>query len=197
MPDSRPCGSGPESGSDVARLFFYGKARLRFSPPAPLKGGGGDRSAQDPADSPCEDLRLVVAPAESAGPVEWNGDDEVHVRKVGGILQPLPKHRRETAPRAPVIIVLEGLRDFIIRGAGFIDKERRGVSVVFPWSLDAGVEAVCNGIVGEFPDMGEGQTCRAGDAEIILRGAQLAAADEAVSWKKKVPKGPEDCFYQV
>ena len=48
---------------------------------------------------------------------------------------------------------------------------------MLPWSVDAGIEAVGKGIVGEFPDMSKWQIGGTWDANVILRDAKRAAAD--------------------
>ena len=62
---------------------------------------------------------------------------------------------------------------------------------MLPRRVDTGVETVGQSIVPELPDVCHGKIGSAGDAKVILRDAERAAADEAASWKKEVLQGPK------
>ena len=171
MPDARPRRGGPESRSDVARLFFYGKARLRFRASAAPEGAGVAGSAECPCDGTGDDFRLVVAAAELPRPVERHGDHEVHVREMRRLPQLQSEKARETPPGGPVVAVFQRLGNLVVRRSGLVDKERGGVGVVLPGGFYAGVYAVRQRVMGEFPEMGKREPGCAWDAQRILGGA--------------------------
>lgn len=186
MPDIMTRAGGTEGGGDVEGLGLDGEARLGAGAADAAEGARGAGHAERARDGAGDDLGLVVAAAELPRPVERHGDDEVHVREMPDLRQPEPKHLRKPPPYSYIIIVFKRLRNFVVRRTGLIDKEGGRIGVVFSRSLYAGVEAVCQWVVGLLPDICQRKTCGAGDAKVILRDAQRAVADKAVSWKKKV-----------
>ena len=186
MPDILTRTGGTEGGGDVAGLVLDGEARLCPGAAAAAEGARSAGDVKDASHLAGQDLRLVVAAAELPRPVERHWDDEVHVLKMSGFRKLEAQYCGKPPPCTYIIIIFKRLRNFVVRRTGLIDKEGGRIGVVFSRSLYAGVEAVCQWVVGLLPDICQRKTCGAGDAKVILRDAQRAVADKAVSWKKKV-----------
>ena len=110
-----------EGGCDVLGLLLNGKARLGAGAartdeevrPANRKIPGqagndeGRWRAESGGDGAGEDFSLVVATGAEAGPVEWDGDDQVNVGKMRGGSQVAAEEDAKVTPGGQVGLVFQ------------------------------------------------------------------------------------------
>ena len=98
-----------------------------------------------------EDFGLVVAAGAAAGPVEGDGDDEVHVGEVRGGGQAAAQEATVEATGGEVGVILQGAGDGAV--GAFVVHKGGGIGIVHalvggPVPLEDGVEAVGQGVMG-------------------------------------------------
>ena len=103
------------------------------------------------ADRPGEDFGLVVAAGAAAGPVEGDGDDEIHIGKVRGEGEAAAQQTAEKTTGGQVTVVLQGARDGAV--GAFVVHKGGGIGIVhalvgWPVALEDGVEAVSQRVMG-------------------------------------------------
>ena len=112
---------------------------------------GSLRMIKGIADCLGEDFGLVIAAGAEAGPVEGDGDDEVHVGKVGGGGQASAQKTTVEAAGGEVGVVFQGTWDGTV--GAFVVHEGGGIGIVHalvggPVPLEDGVEPVGQGVMG-------------------------------------------------
>jgi hypothetical protein len=112
---------------------------------------GSLRMTKGIADCLGEDFGLVVAAGAEAGPVEGDGDDEVHVGKVGGGGEASAQKTTVEAAGGEVGVVFQGTWDGTV--GAFVVHEGGGIGIVHalvggPVPLEDGVEPVGQGVMG-------------------------------------------------
>ena len=103
------------------------------------------------ADCLGEDFGLVVAAGAAAGPVEGDGDDQVHVGEMRGGGQAAAQQAAVEAPGGEVAVILQGAGNSA--AGAFVVHEGDGIGIVHaliggPVTFEDGVEAVGQGVVG-------------------------------------------------
>ena len=103
------------------------------------------------ADRLGEDFGLVVAAGAEAGPVEGDGDDEVHVDEMGGDGQASAQKAPVEAAGGEVGVILQGTWDGTV--GALVVHEGGGIGIVHalvggPVPLEDGVEPVGQGVMG-------------------------------------------------
>ena len=103
------------------------------------------------ADRLGEDFGLVVAAGAAAGPVEGDGDDEVHVGEVRGGGEASAQKATVEAAGGEVGVILQGAGDGAV--GAFVVHEGGGIGIVHalvggPVPLEDGIEAVGQGVMG-------------------------------------------------
>jgi len=103
------------------------------------------------ADCLGEDFGLVIAAGAAAGPVEGDGDDEVHVGKVGRRSEATAQQTTVEAAGGEVSVILQGAGDGAVRA--LVVHEGGGIGIVHalvggPVPLEDGVEPVGQGVMG-------------------------------------------------
>jgi hypothetical protein len=112
---------------------------------------GSLRMTKSVADCLGEDFGLVVAAGAAAGPVEGDGDDQVHVGEVRGGGQAAAQQAAVEAPGGEVAVILQGAGNSA--AGAFVVHEGDGIGIVHaliggPVTFEDGVEAVGQGVVG-------------------------------------------------
>ncbi len=112
---------------------------------------GSLRMIKGIADRLGEDFGLVIAAGAEAGPVEGDGDDEVHVGKVGGGGEASAQKTTVEAAGGEVGVVFQGTWDGTV--GAFVVHEGGGIGIVHalvggPVPLEDGVEPVGQGVMG-------------------------------------------------
>ena len=112
---------------------------------------GSLRMIKGIADCLGEDFGLVIAAGAEAGPVEGDGDDEVHVGKVGGGGEASAQKTTVEAAGGEVGVILQGAGDGAV--GAFVVHEGGGIGIVHalvggPVPLEDGVEPVGQGVMG-------------------------------------------------
>ena len=120
-------------------------------------GRSGAGSVHGIANRPGEDFRLVVATGATAGPMEGNREDEVHVGKVGSRSDAPAEKGAIKTTGFKVPVVFQGAGDGAVRA--FVVHEGRSVGIVHalggvPVPLQDGIEAVGKGVVRLQPVIG-------------------------------------------
>jgi len=112
---------------------------------------GSLRMTKGIADCLSEDFGLVIAAGAAAGPVEGDGDDEVHVGEVRGGGQAAAQEATVEATSGKVGVVFQGTWDGAV--GALVVHEGGGIGIVHalvggPMALEDGVEAVGQGVMG-------------------------------------------------
>ena len=112
---------------------------------------GSLRMTKGIADCLGEDFGLVVAAGAAAGPVEGDGDDEVHVGKVGRRSEATAQQPAVEAAGGEVGVVFQGTWDGTV--GALVVHEGGGIGIVHalvggPVPLEDGVEPVGQGVMG-------------------------------------------------
>ena len=192
-----------ESGRNVAGLLFHREASLGAGAaradeevrPAPRGGiaslrDNTSRGGQSPAAPPGghaggegkgEDFGLVVAAGPPAGPVEGNGNDEVHIGKMWDGSETAAQEGAVESTCGEVSMIFQGTGDTAVWT--FVVHQGGGVGIVHPFraavTFQDGVETVGHRVVGLKPEAGVGHIGRAREAQVPLTDAQAASAYDA------------------
>ena len=155
-----------EGGGDVAGLLLDGELGLGTGAAGPEKDVrtalnkgskilsstfGLLRMTNGIADCLGDDFGLVVAAGAAAGPVEGDGDDEIHIGKVRGRGEAAAQQTAEKTTGGQVTMVFQGARDGAV--GTFVVHKGGGIGIVHalvggPVALEDGVEAVGQGVMG-------------------------------------------------
>lgn len=103
------------------------------------------------ADCLGDDFGLVVAAGAAAGPVEGDGDDEIHIGKVRGGSEAATQQTAEKTTGGQVTMVFQGARDGAV--GAFVVHKGGGIGIVHalvggPVALEDRVEAVGQRVMG-------------------------------------------------
>ena len=109
------------------------------------------RMTKSVADCLGEDFGLVVAAGAAAGPVEGDGDDEIHIGKVRGGSEAATQQTAEKTTGGQVTMVFQGARDGAV--GAFVVHKGGGIGIVHalvggPVALEDRVEAVGQRVMG-------------------------------------------------
>jgi len=112
---------------------------------------GSLRMIKGIADCLGEDFGLVIAAGAEAGPMKGDGDDEVHVGKVGRRSEVTAQQTAVEAAGGEVGVVFQGTWDGTV--GALVVHEGGGIGIVHafvggPVPLEDGVEAVGQGVMG-------------------------------------------------
>ena len=122
-----------------------------------------------------------------------DGKDKVNIDKMRGGGEMAAEEGAVEAADGEVRVVLEGAGDVAV--GAFVVQEGDGVGVVHGFdatvTLEDGVEAVGEGVVGLVPEAGVGHVGGAREAEVALVDAQRSAANDAGARHEEVPDGAE------
>lgn len=185
-------GRGEIPSSDSVLLGMTSRDSVLPGMTSRVIGRSGAGSVQGSANRLGENFGLVVATGATAGPMEGNREDEVHIGKVGSRSDaPAEKGAIKTAG-IKVPVVFQGAGDGAVRA--FVVHEGRSVGIVHalggvPVPLQDGIEAVGKGVVRLQPIIGVRDVGRTGKAQVPLAESEAAPASEALARKKKVQQG--------
>ena len=155
-----------EGGGDVAGLLLDGELGLGTGAAGPEKDVrtalnkgskilsstfGLLRMTKGIADCLGDDFGLVVAAGAAAGPVEGDGDDEIHIGKVRGGGEAATQQTAEKTTGGQVTMVFQGTRDGAV--GAFVVHKGGGIGIVHALvggsvALEDRVEAVGQGVMG-------------------------------------------------
>ena len=155
-----------EGGGDVAGLLLDGELGLGTGAAGPEKDVrtalnkgskilsstfGLLRMTKGFADCLGDDFGLVVAAGAAAGPVEGDGDDEIHIGKVRGGGEAATQQTAEKTTGGQVTMVFQGTRDGAV--GAFVVHKGGGIGIVHalvggPVALEDRVEAVSQRVMG-------------------------------------------------
>lgn len=155
-----------EGGGDVAGLLLDGELGLGTGAAGPEKDVrtalnkgskilsstfGLLRMTKGIADCLGDDFGLVVAAGAAAGPVEGDGDDEIHIGKLRGRGEAATQQTAEKTTGGQVTMVFQGARDGAV--GAFVVHKGGGIGIVHalvggPVALEDRVEAVGQGVMG-------------------------------------------------
>jgi len=155
-----------EGGGDVAGLLLDGELGLGTGAAGPEKDVrtalnkgskilsstfGLLRMTNGIADCLGKDFGLVVAAGAAAGPVEGDGDDEIHIGKVRGRGEAAAQQTAEKTTGGQVTVVLQGARDGAV--GTFVVHKGGGIGIVHALvggsvALEDRVEAVSQRVMG-------------------------------------------------
>ena len=112
---------------------------------------GLQRMTKGIADCLGDDFGLVVAAGAAAGPVEGDGDDEIHIGKVRGRGEAAAQQTAEKTTGGQVTMVFQGARDGAV--GAFVVHKGGGIGIVHalvggPVALEDRIEAVGQGVMG-------------------------------------------------
>ena len=112
---------------------------------------GLQRMTKGIADCLGDDFGLVVAAGAAAGPVEGDGDDEIHIGKMRGRGEAAAQQTAEKTTGGQVTMVFQGARDGAV--GAFVVHKGGGIGIVHalvggPVALEDRVEAVSQRVMG-------------------------------------------------